>query len=300
MTLGGVVRCAAGLLVAQRGHALPPGADGLCVTDGTVVLPDTAPLEAQSGDGRVWRRLWSRGDTLLLDFVDVGTVAVDIPTGRVCFDPVLPAEVEQHLLLDHVLPLVLARRGALVLHGGVICRGGEGIVLVGASGAGKSTLTAYAGQRGWSVGGDDGAVLSLADPVTAEATYATVRLTPASADLLGIDVAGTSPVVGKRRLRAPSRQDPVPLRAIARIEPVAAGQPASFERLSGVAAHLQLFVQTFHADFAMDQRLPHVFDELASVVERTVVGRLRVPRGIEGLVAAEELLRAVVAPVAAR
>jgi hypothetical protein len=285
--------------VAQREAELPfPQTPGLHVGQvAPVSFPATSPLTAQRSDGVVWRRHWSERDRLVIEFVDLAVVEVDDASGTVTFDRHLPAEMEQHLLFDHVLPLVLARRGALVLHGGVISRAGKGAVLVGATGAGKSTLTAFAWQQDWTVGGDDGAVLHATNPPTVEPTYATVRLTPAGADLLGIDPRMSAAVIGKMRISGEGprafSQECVELRVIAIIEPAGAGEEARFEPLDGIDAHARLFGSTFHADLSQDRLLPKVLDRLAAIVETATVGRLTVPRGRAGLAAAERLLRAV-------
>lgn len=292
-----VVLCANGLQVAQRQAGLPlPPPPGLHVGDiAPVSLPDSSPLTAQRSDGFVWRRHWSEADRLVIEFVDLAVVEVADSNGLVTFDRLLHAEMEQHLVFDHVLPLVLARRGALVIHGGVISRAGKGAVLVGATGAGKSTLTAFAWQQGWTVGGDDGAVMYPTDPPTVEPTYATVRLTPGSADLLGVDPTMSAPVIGKMRIVGEGAQAfsqaVVELRVIAIIEPADAGEEARFEHLDGIDAHARLFGSTFHADLSKDRLLPAVLDRLGWIVERSLVGRLTVPRGREGLLAGERLLR---------
>lgn len=293
-----VVLCSGGLHVAQRGASLPLDVPGLRVGGvAHVSPPDALPIEAQRIDEVVWRRHWSQRDRLVIEFVDVALVEVDT-AGTVVFDRHLSSEMEQHLLFDHVLPLVLARNGELVVHGGVISEEGRGAVLVGSSGAGKSTLTAFAWQQGWTVGGDDGAVLYASDPPAAEPTYATLRLTPASAELLGIDPTATSGVVDKMRVIAHGdhafRQELVELRAIAIIEPGPADVQAQFQRLRGVEAHAELFGSTFHADLSGYNFLPTVVDGLASIVENTTVGRLVTPRGLQGLAGAERVLRAAV------
>jgi hypothetical protein len=291
--LDGIVACSGGLLVAQRGA--PPGSREPSLRVGgvaTVRPPDSPPVEVRRSDNHVWRRHWLDDDRLVIEFVDLALVEVDGAT--VVFDRDLPDEMEQHLLFDHVLPLVLARDGRLVLHGGVVSRGGRGAVLVGATGAGKSTLTAFAWQQGWTVGGDDGSVLFTTDPPTVEPTYATLRLTPTSADLLGIDPATSSAVVGKMRIAGHGRQAfhqrAVELRLIAIIEPVGDAE-ASFEPLGAINAHARLFGSTFHADLSRTNLLPAMLDELATIVETTTVGRLTVPRGLAGLTSAEQLLR---------
>lgn len=295
MALEEIVVCSGGLLVAQRGAQLSAEGRALQVGDvRPVSTPASRPAEARRSDNVVWRRHWLQDDRLVIEFVDLATVEVD-NAGTVVFDRTLPTEMEQHLLFDHVLPLALARDGALVLHAGLISRDGDGVVLVGASGAGKSTVTAFAGQKGWTVGGDDGAVLFATTPPTVEPTYSSVRLTPQSTDLLGFAREGTSSVLGKMRLAANGTrafsQDPVQLSLIGIIEPAPAGAVARFERLAAIEAHAELFGSTFHADFSASRLLSAVVDGLASIVETTTVGRLSVPRGLDGLLAAERLLR---------
>jgi len=297
--LAGVVTCAAGLTVTGRDAPLRPGAPRtrlLVGPVGPVVLPEAPPMEAHRGDGHVWRRHWASDGRLIVDFVDIARVSVGAD-GTVTFDRTLDPELEEHLLFDHILPLVLAGDGHLVLHGGIISLAGRGVALIGSSGAGKSTLTGFSWRHGWTVGNDDGVVLSPAPQPSAEPTYTTLRLTPAGAELVGIDVADTSPVVGKLRLDgrtgSPFRQEPVPLRVVAVIEPDELAAEASFEPLSGMDAHAELFGSTFHSDFARDQRLPQVLTGLANIIESSSIGRLRVPRGRSGLASTELLLRSL-------
>lgn len=282
-----------GLSIAQRGTGSNVRADLTVGPVRPVQIPDGPALEAHNVDAALWRRLWSCEDRMVVEFIGV-TVVEAADDGRVTFDRLLAADLEQHLLLDHVLPLVLARRGEVVLHGAVLGLAGRGAVLMGSSGAGKSTLTAYAWQQGWTVGGDDGAVVSAGPPVSADPTYSTIRLTPAAAELLAIVPEPGSAVAGKMRLTGrgvrPFQQAPVSLSVIAVLEPVAAGVEAAFIPMRGVEAHAELFGSTFHVDLTGGPRMRHVVASLASVVEQVTVGRLRVPRGIEGLRAAEILL----------
>ena len=266
---------------------------------GPVRVPTSRPMEARRADGVVWRRHWTHHGVLVFEFVDQSYVSVDTD-GTITFDRELDSELQEHLVFDHVLPVVLARAGHLVLHGGIVSREGRGVALVGSSGAGKSTLSAYLWNHGWTVGNDDGVILSRSAPassVRAEPTYATLRLTPAGAELAGIDPVGTSPIVGKLRLTdRPGRRfhrEPVDLVLIAVVEPELADAPASFGALGGMDAHAELFGSTFHADWNRDERLPRVLADLAGVVEGCTVGRLRVPRGRAGLIAADQLLRSL-------
>jgi hypothetical protein len=295
-----VVHVARAIRVAQRGAGAGGAAGALRVLDvAPVVIPDWPPMDARTSQGDVWRRLWSLPDRLILEFVDV--VRADVgDDGSIVFDRALEPDVEQHLLLDHLLPLVLARRGVVVLHGAVVSLDDRAAVLLGPSGIGKSTLTAFVGQHGWTVGGDDGAVLDIRGArVTVEPTYTTIRLTPDASELLGVSPYDGVEVAGKLRVRPRGvkalSQSEMPLVLIAVLQPSPGNESASFTTLRGAEAHAALFGSTFHADLGDGRLLRNVMDELGRVVESTVVGRLRVPRGRPGLLAAEGTLRELVA-----
>lgn len=294
--LEGPIGCAGGLVVVAPGtdRAATDDVDLFVASAGPVVPPDGEPMPALRADGVVWRRHWIDGDRLVIDFVDLALVEVDRTRRTVTFDRALAPDLVEHLLFDHVLALVLAQAGHLVLHGGIISSSGRGVALVGSSGAGKSTLTAGAWLHGWDVGSDDGVVLS-AHPATAEPIYATLRLTRDGADLLGIDPSTTTPVAGKLRLDGgpcPFTPAPVALAAVAVVEPSSAPE-ARFERLRGIDAHAELLGSTFHADYSQDRRLPAVVAALGDVVEQTAVGRLWVPRGRAGIDSAVALLHSL-------
>ncbi len=295
MTPPAVLPVAGGLYVAQRGAVEAAPTPCLRVVDrAPIQVPTSQGQESLTAKGEVWRRVWVLPDRLVIAFLQLVVVEVNDTDGDVVFDRELPADMEQHLLLDHVLPLVLARRGHVVLHGAVVSRGSRAAVLLGPTGAGKSTLTAYAWRQGWTVGGDDGAVVSLGTPVTVEPTYATVRLTLESIDLLGITPEAGSEVVGKRRVQGYGaeafQQGPVELALIAVLQPTSEAQ-AGFVRLRGVEAHAALFSSTFHLDLRARPFLRDTMNRLAEVAAAVVVGRLSVPRGAAGLARADQALR---------
>jgi hypothetical protein len=287
-----VLTVATGLRLLPRGAVAE--ADLRVTGVRAVSLPLEPALEARDGRGGLWRRLWLRPDRMVVEFTGFAVAEVH-DDGSIVFDRELPPDLEQHLVLDHLLALELARRGHVVLHGAVLAIGDRAVVLMGRSGAGKSTLTAYAWQQGWTVGGDDGAVLHLAPALTVEPTYPTIRLTPDACELLDIPVSDGTEVVGKRRFddtaARPFRQEPARLCLVAEVDPVPAGRPGELSLLRGVDAHAALFGCAFHADLGGGPLMRDVFDRLAAVAETTHVGRLAVPRGRAGLAAVEQLLR---------
>jgi hypothetical protein len=66
-----------------------------------------------------------------------------------------PHDTFRHLLLDQVLPLIVASRDCLALHASVVDVDGGAIAFLGAAGNGKSTLAAALGRRGHCVLSDD-------------------------------------------------------------------------------------------------------------------------------------------------
>ena len=296
---GPVVVAAGGLRIAGRQSGVDPADRDLELQAvSPVVVPASAPSEARTEDGFVWRRVWLAPERLVAEFPGHALVEVRDRDGAVTVDRALAADLEEHLVLDHVLPLVLARRGELVLHGAVVSRGGRAAVLTGPTGSGKSTMTAWTGQNGWEVGGDDGAVIRCTDPLTVEPTYPTVRLLPDATALLRMPPDTGTEAAGKRRLDGFAsrafRTTPAELTLVAVVNAVGADQPSQLRRLGGVTAHAALFGNTFHASLGRGPLLTGVVDRLATVATAVPVVVLDVPRGRDGLAAAEAVLRQAV------
>ena len=122
-------------------------------------------------------------DGLLLRFP--GLADFEIKEGwqqiRVRPVPGVGEETLRHLLLDQVLPRVLAQAGRIVLHAGGVQIGSAAMAFVGDTGSGKSTLTASFHSSGYPLLSDDGLVLSQEGNVTlATPTYPSLRLWPDS------------------------------------------------------------------------------------------------------------------------
>jgi hypothetical protein len=148
-------------------------------------------------------------------------VAADGATVRCEAREDCPAATLRHLLLDQVLPLVLALRGGIVLHGSGVHIAGIGVVaFVGAAGAGKSTLAAALGVSGHQIVADDSLVVRRrgARPVVVPG-YPGARLWRDASRGLGLSSRGAAVAhyTRKRRVAAPElpfRRSAGPLKAI--------------------------------------------------------------------------------------
>ncbi len=97
-------------------------------------------------------------------------------------DPAANFESLRHVLLDQILPRLLAQRGHLVLHGSAVrSADGRTMVMLGDSGQGKSTLAGAYALSGGRLLTDDCVVLDFAnDRVRAVRSYPGLRLWPDS------------------------------------------------------------------------------------------------------------------------
>ncbi len=94
-----------------------------------------------------------------------------------------PGHTFNHLLLDHVIPLVAGGAHRLALHASVVDIDGLAVAFLGATRHGKSTLAAALGRRGHAVLSDDCALLCrTADGFEVVPTYPGLRLFPESID----------------------------------------------------------------------------------------------------------------------
>ncbi len=158
--------------------------------------------------GGQWLTFADAAGGYLLTFDTQAQFTVSVDAGHVAVRPFpgTPLTTLRHLLLNQVLPLVLSRRGRLVLHASAIGWHGQVAAFMGRSGAGKSTIAAACAARGAMVVTDDCLVVRrdgarwLATPCDAG-----VRLWPETLELLGWPRAsgvGVAHYTDKRRIGA--------------------------------------------------------------------------------------------------
>lgn len=207
--------------------------------------------------GREWLTFADTEAGFLLTFADHSQFLVSPDASRVTVRPFpgTPLATTRHLLLNQVLPLVLSRRGRLVLHASAVSLRGRVCAFIGRSGAGKSTMAAACAAAGAAIVSDDCLVVRrVAGRWMAMPYDAGVRLWPHTLELLGWERrsgAGMAHYTNKRRVGAPHpaltfETEVLPLARIFRLscpdEAVAAGT------LRGHAAVMALASELFRLD----------------------------------------------------
>ena len=93
-----------------------------------------------------------------------------------------------HLLLDQVVPRIIAHRGSIVLHASAVAlHDGRVVAFCGRSGSGKSTLAAYLRNYGCELLCDDCLLLNpRASDLELVPAYAGIRMSPATIAELGL------------------------------------------------------------------------------------------------------------------
>lgn len=193
--------------------ALPPSTarDSTDIIDidwGACPIPDDAE----------WRHHWQDGEEVVLSLARHGTdywlrvpdladFLLQLDSCRVRVSPdaaSLDIATLEHLLVDQILPRLLAQRGELLIHASALSIAGRHALFLGPGGWGKSTLAGLLQRRGHNVLSDDCVQLRreggrfLAIP-----TYPSLRLYPDSLDAVFPDLAESTPVANyteKRRV----------------------------------------------------------------------------------------------------
>lgn len=165
-------------------------------------IPQACPANVQ------WRHHWRDGGEVVLSlaqsghdywlrFPDLADFLIQPGTGRIRLAPDASADdtTLEHLLVDQVLPRMLAHRGNLVVHASAVTLGGRHALFLGPSGWGKSTLAGLLMQHGHTIHSDDCVQLrGVDDRFEAVPTYPSLRLYDDSLHALFPGTADTAPV----------------------------------------------------------------------------------------------------------
>jgi hypothetical protein len=225
----------------------------------------------------------------LLRFPDLADFAISTDPRQIGAWPAATTAIAtlRHLLLDQVLPRVLAHQGRLVLHAGAVRVGHQAVAFIGGSGSGKSTLSASFHAAGYPLLSDDGLVLSQTKGVTlALPTYQSLRLWPEA--ILGLyelapAVSQMAHYSSKRRIimtdLGAETNVWLPLTSIYVLgSEVPATDEISVIRLSPSAACMAIIGNSFQLDLTDTRRSAVVFETTSRVVDRLPTFSLTYPR----------------------
>jgi hypothetical protein len=201
-------------------------------------------------------------------------------------------ETLQHLLLDQVLPRVLALQGRLVLHSSAVSVDGRIIAFIGDTGQGKSTLAASFHIIGFQLLTDDGLVLKdEGGNIKAIPAYSGLRLLPESVAALFKELPQRKVMASysyKERVSLGNNDEinPVELKALFVLgDPNLGDETKSIRvsRLSQRDACMELVRNSFQLDISNHAQVKTLFAAASSVAEQLPVFSLTYPRDFSRL-----------------
>ncbi len=234
--------------------------------------------------------LSSKGEGFVLRFPGLADFAISTDGLQIGAwpAPLTNTETLRHLLLDQVLPRVLAHQGRLVLHAGAVQVGCQAIAFIGDTGRGKSTLTASFHAAGFPLLSDDGLVLTRGDRFTlALPTYPSLRLWPAAIASLYARPPACAPMAhysAKQRVVmtdvAAAASNPLPLAALYVLASEAKmdGARISLTSLSPREACMAIIRNSFQLDVTDARRAAAMLATASRIAQQLPVFTLTFPR----------------------
>ena len=254
------------------------------------------------GVGNVAISLGYEAERLLLCFPGLADFWLDLDADRIIGRALLATGVEtiRHLLLDQVLPRILAHRGHLVLHASAVQIDERSILLMGDTGSGKSTLAAMLDAGGYPLLSDDGLELTLQHgQATVCPTYPSLRLWPDSIAALYTESPRVVPMAhysAKQRIlvdgRVQAHASTYPVTALFVLAMPADDQQSkiSVDRLSPRDACMAIIANTFQLIVTDRQSAVRTLAAAADVAAYLPVYRICYPRSFAWLPAVSAAL----------
>lgn len=196
-----------------------------------------------------------------------------------------------HVLTHQVLPLVVSRRGRLVIHASAVSWRDRVIAFVGRTGAGKSTLAAACVSRGAALVTDDSLILDrAAEGWRALPSYPGLRVLPETLGLLSWPAEGRARSAnesGKVLLMAeePLRFEPrpLPLDRLFLVSVDAAG--GGLRRVRGAEGAMALASQLFRLDVEDRSESRRAFMDIGDLSGAAPIFQLSMRGGSDDLLA---------------
>jgi hypothetical protein len=238
-------------------------------------------------NGDTWLCLARDRGGYLFHFPELADFRVDAAGGVIRCHPAAgtPPETIRHLFLDQVIPLVLSRRGKLVLHASAVVMPEGASAFIGMAGMGKSTLAASLADQGFPLLTDDCLVLEEnGKQFSAIPSYCGVRLWDEASSVLFAEKPVSCPVAHytpKKRLNSDNGRfafcsHPVRLTRMYFLSRpgTADTAPATIAPLSPREAFLALVRYAYKLDLADREMLRQEFVRLGRLVALPICRQL--------------------------
>lgn len=283
----------------------PGGLPSIRVETGQVVaMPAALRYECVWPSGARYFASYGDGSRYVLSFPDVCDVAVDVDRKAVRVSPLpgVTAEVMQHILLDQVVPRLIAAGGRIVLHASAVETPAGTVAFLGEGGAGKSTLAAAFSAAGDALICDDALVIVMAGGRPyATPGYPSLRLFPDVArQFFGRSEGAWRPHSTKKWCVRPNvaSNQLTPLRHLVVLDGQSEGTAPRLEPLAATEAFFALVQESYRLDARTAEILTrdtHLYADLTSLCP---VSRLTVPDELSSLSSFRDWLLASLEPPA--
>jgi hypothetical protein len=242
-----------------------------------------------------WLSIASVGEERLLRFERLAdfVISADGRTIRCDARRTTTPETVRHLLLDQVLPAMLAGERRFGVHASAVAVDGAAVAFLGRTGRGKSTLAAAFGLRGAPIVTDDCLVFELSpEGVVAVPTYPSLRLAPAALERLGTSrrrLHRVAQYTAKLRLGADNavglrfRQRPISVSRLYLLERDPRARRPRIRPLSRRESYMELMKYRFRLDPRDRTALRRECDQLARLAFALPMARLYIPSGFAAL-----------------